>query len=88
MTRQAKETPLGIQRSATCLCCGAPWTGAWMGVKPLTVCGRCAVEVLPKVIADATAHSQRTRVIADRTWADASAAYWRAIAIRGLASGR
>lgn len=67
-----------------CAVCGGAWSALWVGLTELAVCRRCALEVLPRVIADACWHPHLTAAEAERVTADVRAEFWRAIAIQAL----
>jgi len=40
-----------------CIICGSPAAAVWVGEETVAVCKRCALEILPKLIADAVLNS-------------------------------
>jgi hypothetical protein len=72
-----------------CAVCGdTNWRAVWRGHLELCICWRCAVEVLPRLIADATWRSHMTPADAAAIWTEARAEYWRAVAICAMRDGR
>jgi hypothetical protein len=67
-----------------CCLCGEPPSAYWRGEVVIAVCSRCAVEVLPKLIADAIVgpHCGHKTVIPRLVEAGrrAAAAFWKAAA--------
>lgn len=66
--------------AGTCTFCGAKADAEWWGDNTIRVCHRCAMEVLPALIADAVALEQARHPVA--LWDEVSTVFWRALAIR------
>ena len=83
MTRDFMER-LGNRAPEVCSVCGDPdWQGCWVGHVEIRVCYRCATQVLPCLIADATwEHSRHSH----STWVleQVELHYWRALALQAL----
>jgi hypothetical protein len=59
-----------------CSICGSKdWTGSWRGHKLILVCRKCAIEVLPALIADATWHDGWMAEKGRAYWANAEISY-------------
>jgi hypothetical protein len=67
-----------------CGACGGDWTGVWIGETEFHVCARCALEVLPRLIADATWRPALDRrdveIVVERVRAE----LWRAVALNAM----
>lgn len=68
----------------TCGVCGGDWSGLWVGVSDLHICPQCAVEILPRLIADAVWYPRLALPEAERALEHVSKEFWRAIAIQAL----
>jgi hypothetical protein len=73
---------------ATCCICGQKATAMWQGASEVFVCPKCAVGILPKLIADAiiSDRTNYTRVLEVKNRMDK--AFWEAVACRALSLGR
>lgn len=73
-----------------CLVCGGRPNAIWVGEDILTVCRKCAIDVLPRIMADATAgvlqgcvasgQPMEVRNAMRSAWARAESLYWQAAA--------
>ncbi len=71
--------------ATVCSICGEPiWTAAWVGMIELHLCRRCAVEVLPRIIADAIGQPHLTLAEITDTLTQIKGEFWRACALRLL----
>jgi hypothetical protein len=69
----------------TCAVCDtADWSVMWAGAIALHICRRCALEVLPQLIADALWFPGLRSSEGDRICDAVRAEFWRAIAIQAL----
>ena len=72
-----------------CRLCGNDHPAAmWRGEMDIFVCTTCAIDVLPRLIADAVVsdHADFTSVLEDKNRIDK--AFWEAVACRALSLGR
>jgi hypothetical protein len=64
-----------------CSICAKPAAAAWHGASVVAVCGECAIEILPALIADAVemtrGHEQAKSVVVK-----IELRFWRAVAMR------
>ena len=68
-----------------CDLCGQPATAAWGGNRTIAICGACAVEALPVLIADAVeVPRERPFDRLKRLLVDVECRFWRAVACRLL----
>lgn len=71
--------------SQKCTICGEAATATWGGRWALAVCPRCAVEVLPLLIADAIAlPRKKPHDAAALVWAQVTEVFWRGIKARQI----
>jgi hypothetical protein len=81
----AELTPPG----GCCAICGdTGWRALWQGHQELLICWRCAVEVLPRLIADATFRPHMQPADASAILDQVRAEYWRAVAICQMRDAR
>lgn len=82
MSTRTRQIEAFVSPKSRCAVCGDPdWRAMWAGHVVLCVCRRCAIEVLPRLIADAVWQSNMRPADADHSWQQARAEFWRAIAI-------
>jgi hypothetical protein len=78
------ESAKGKRRtSAQCDVCGHPAAAHWRGHHGIAICGACAIEVLPSLLADAIdLPLPRMAGAAKLALMQAECRYWRALAMR------
>jgi hypothetical protein len=83
-TREAVRAALGrdVDYGGACALCGCDWAARWIGMTELRVCRRCALEILPRLAADAIWQTHLTRSEAERALEHMAAEFWRALFIR------
>ena len=87
-TRAALREWLGHEapdRTRMCAVCGGgEWSALWVGATELHVCAACALEVLPRLIADAIWHQSLTPADVETIVGKVRGEFWRAVAINAL----
>lgn len=76
---------IGADRIRTCAVCGGDWSGLWIGATELHVCAGCALDVLPRLIADAVWRPALDARDADALVQKVRAEFWRAMTLNALA---
>jgi hypothetical protein len=87
-TRACLESEWQARISGCSVCGESCWRAAWFGCNDIAVCPVCALDVLPALLADAI---WRRHIRSDEVkacWLQASAAFWRAVALCEMREGR
>jgi hypothetical protein len=79
------STRAEVKGAVTCTMCSvcgtADWDSCWMGITTVAVCRRCALEVLPRLIADAIFEPTLPPNKAHAALRDVECEFWRALAL-------
>jgi hypothetical protein len=89
--RDADGTPTDeylANRSTKCHLCSAPADAYWHGHEVFMVCKKCAIEVLPALIADAAYRTSMHPDGLDRLLDRVARGFWRASALAGVIRAR
>lgn len=75
--------------STTCMICGdCQGDGLWSGNTDVIVCSKCAVEILPKLIADSIYHEKMEMGHVDRWFKEVQNQFYRAILSQTMRKNR
>lgn len=70
------------------VCGGANWAATWISEHEIRVCRNCALDTLPKLIADAIWRPSLQPNEIEQAWTAARGEFWRAIALQALRGKR
>jgi len=81
--KNEKQVPPEVSLHAKCFHCGAPFNAMWQGSEGiLYVCTPCAVDVLPRLIADAVVDVHKSHAAASIMSGNRVDAYYRRTLIK------